>query len=222
MNLRLLEWDTKFFNKRIGRLDLESNSNIEYPNQLKDFDIVYIFSPIKLSIAAPLMDIKLTYSKSIENIPSIDEIEHFDIHSHNYNQLLDLVYLSGHDSRFLKDSVFGEIEFKRLYKQWIDNSINDEDTLVLISQADNKIEGFVTVKIHENYGQIGLIAVNPIKHGKGIGRNLIYAVENHLKKYFKLLVATQETNVNACKFYENLGFTLEKKEYIYHYRHDTI
>jgi dTDP-4-amino-4,6-dideoxy-D-galactose acyltransferase len=217
MSIILLEWDTKFFNKKIGRLNIGSESIFNYLNQLNDFDIVYVFSNFEISIDALLMDIKVTYSKSVENVPTKNEIVLFDIDKHDYDQLLELAYLSGFDSRFLKDSSFGEIEFKRLYKQWIDNSINDKDTLVLISQNDKSIEGFVTVKKYHTYAQIGLIAVNPSIQGKGIGGNLIHAVENHLKISFKLIVATQETNVGACKFYENLGFTLENKEYIYHY-----
>ena len=222
MKIILLDWDTNFFKKKIGRLDVQPNNKFEHFNQLKNFDIVYIFSPVMISIDAPLIDIKVTYSKSIRNLTKKNEVVQFDINKHDYNQLLELVYFSGHDSRFLKDSSFGEIEFKRLYKQWIDNSINNKDTLVLISQKGKIIEGFITVKRDKSYAQIGLVAVNPNNLGKGIGKRLIQAVENHLKKNFKLSVATQETNVGACKFYESMGFTIEKKEYIYHYKHDTI
>ena len=222
MRLILLEWDTKFFNKRIGRLDIGSNNEFEYLNQLKDFDIVYIFSPVKISIDAPLMDVKVTYSKSIETVTTINEIVQFDIHNHDYDQLLELVYQSGHDSRFLKDPSFGINDFKRLYKQWIDSSIADKNTLVLIHYDGVNIGGFVTLKNNINYSQIGLIAVDSENHGNGIGKKLINAVESKLKIGKMLLVATQQTNIVACKFYENLGFIVEKKEYIYHYKHDSI
>ena len=219
MNINLLEWDTKFFKKLIGRIDLGPNFDLKYLNQLNDFDIIYIFSPVMISIEAPLMDIKVTYSKSIEiHVSSLNNIVPFDIYKHDYDQLLELTYQSGHDSRFLKDDSFGPYQFKRLYKQWIENSINDLDTIVLIYLNQDIIEGFVTVKKDKSNAQIELIAVNPNNHGKGIGRNLINAVENNLPKGIRLFVATQETNVGACKFYENLGFSLVKKEYIYHHK----
>jgi dTDP-4-amino-4,6-dideoxy-D-galactose acyltransferase len=224
MRIKLLEWDTQFFNKRIGSLylDLTPQKELKNLSNLNDFDIVYIFSSEEISIQAPLMDIKVTYSKSIKKTSSINEVIKFNISKHDYNQLLELSYQSGHDSRFLKDPSFGLFQFKRLYKRWIDNSIDDNETLVLIHPNKENIEGFVTVKKNMNYAQIGLIAVKPNSHGKGIGKKLIQAVENQLKDGLKLIVATQETNTGACKFYENLGFRLEKNEYIYHLKNDSI
>lgn len=223
MNINLLEWDTKFFNKKIGRLDIGSNNEFDYLNQLKDFDIVYIYSPVKISIDIPLMDVKVTYSKSIETVTTIiNEIVQFDIHNHDYNQLLELVYQSGHDSRFLKDLSFGINDYKRLYKQWIDNSIDDKGTIVLIHSDGVNIGGFVTFKSNINYSQIGLIAVDSENQGKGIGKKLIQAVEKSLISQKRLIVATQETNKRACKFYESLGFKIIKKEFIYHYANNSF
>lgn len=224
MRINLLEWDTQFFNKRIGRLSLGLTHQMDLKNlsNLNDFDIVYIFSSEEISIHAPLMDIKVTYSKFIKKTSLINEVIQFNINKHNYNQLLELTYQSGHDSRFLKDPSFGLFQFKRLYKQWIDNSIDDNETLILIYPNKENIEGFVTVNKNKKYAQIGLISVKPNSHGKGIGKKLIQAVENHLNDGLKLVVATQETNKGACKFYEKLGFRLEKTEYIYHLTNDTI
>lgn len=224
MIIRLLEWDSKFFNKRIGKLDFDLALFNKFQNlsQLEDFDLIYIFSPVEVPFEVPLMDIKLTFSKSVNFKEPISEVVQFDANKHQYNQLLELTYQSGHDSRFLKDPSFGLKQFKRLYKQWIDNSITNDDTTVLIHQSSNTIDGFVTLKKSHESAQIGLIAVNPQSQGKGIGKKLIDSVESVLKVDTKLIVATQETNKGACKFYEKLGFRVEKKEYIYHYKHDTI
>jgi ribosomal protein S18 acetylase RimI-like enzyme len=125
--------------------------------------------------------------------------------------------LSGHDSRFLKDSFFGEDAFKNLYKRWIDNSIREEGINVLVYIENNRILGFVTYSKKETDSSIGLFAVDPIAQGKGVGLKLIQAVESHLGSNKYLVVPTQETNLNACKFYKKLGFKLEYKQYIYHY-----
>ena len=165
-----------------------------------------------------MIDVKVTYSKSLKNPSSIIEVVQFDNDIHDYDQLLKLTYYSGHDSRFLKDPSLGLFQFKRLYKKWIDSSIVDHDTLVLISPDASNINGFVTVKKNQIEAQIGLIAVSPDCQGKGIGKKLINSIESVLEPCSKLLVATQETNKTACRFYESLGFSLEKKEYIYHYK----
>ena len=54
--------------------------------------------------------------------------------------------------------------------------------MVLICINENIIEGFITVKKDKTIAKIGLMAVNPNNHGKGIGRCLINAVENNLQK----------------------------------------
>jgi ribosomal protein S18 acetylase RimI-like enzyme len=218
MSLKLLEWDTKFFKKRIARLDVDSDNVSTYLNQLKNFDIVYIYSDSEIFIDAPLMDIKVTYSKRVLNVHSINEVIQFDLNKHDYDQLLELVYLSGHESRFLKDQSFGIKEFKRLYKKWIDNSIEDKDTIVLIHYDGVNIDGFVTVKNIVNNSQIGLIAVDREKQGRGIGRKLLDSVESIIEIGNNLVIDTQQSNQGASKFYESLGFKLKCKKYIYHYK----
>ena len=63
-----------------------------------------------------------------------------------------------------------------------------------------------------------MIAVNKDSRGDGIGREMIIAAENWVYsnnlKYLK--VSTQKLNVNACLFYENMGFDLFDTDYIFH------
>jgi dTDP-4-amino-4,6-dideoxy-D-galactose acyltransferase len=223
MSINLLEWDTNFFKKRIGKLNLGSESIFNFTNQLNNFDIVYIFSDSKILINAPLMDVKVTYKKTIQKkISLVRDIVQFDVSKHDYNKLLMLTYQSGHHSRFLKDSSFSINDFKRLYKQWINNSIDDKNTLVFIHYDGLNINGFVTVTNEINFAQIGLIAVDSETQGKGIGKELIKAAERSLEIGKSIFVSTQETNIGACKFYESLGFEIIKKEFIYHYANNTI
>lgn len=216
--IQYLEWDSKFFGFRIGKLDLSLDSlNFPKDSEFQDYDLVYIFSDHPLKISAPLVDTKLIFKKVTSNHTVDERICTFDPILHSYKELLDLTYLSGHDSRFLKDSFFGEDAFKNLYKRWIDISIKEVEINVLIYYENNRILGFVTFKNIEPNPSIGLIAVDPIAQGKGIGVKLMHAVESVLGPNKHLVVRTQDTNKNACEFYQKLCFKIEHKQYIYHY-----
>jgi ribosomal protein S18 acetylase RimI-like enzyme len=79
--------------------------------------------------------------------------------------------------------------------------------------------GFVTLKLNDKYGQIGLIAVDKSHRGKSIGKKLIFAGINLVKsKGIKnLQVPTQKSNTGACRFYLNIGFEeIENRKYLPH------
>lgn len=222
--VKYLEWDSTFFGMRIGSVYLDAKFNSELPlsDELSEYDIIYVFSNAQLAWNVPLVDIKITYGKEALPTPLGSDVYEFDPLQHNYDELVKLVYLSGHDSRFLKDPSFGPYHFKRLYKRWIDKSIEDNNTHVLVFLVDQYIAGFLTVTYANDLSTIGLIAVDQDFQGRGIGSKLIQAAESFSNPNSILQVATQETNVNACKFYEGLGFKILKKEFIYHYAHNTF
>jgi dTDP-4-amino-4,6-dideoxy-D-galactose acyltransferase len=211
-----LSWDSDFFGKKIGKIIVEKD-DLNFMDCFYDYDLIYIFSNKKLNISASLVDTKITFGKKIINKSHIDNIAIFDNSIHDYNQLLSLVYLSGKDSRFRMAPFFSEEDFKKLYKRWIDRSIEDNDTIVLIYLQQNLILGFVTFSCVETKAFIGLIAVSPNFQGQGVGSMLIQAVENSLANETFLTVPTQQINLGACNFYIKTGFEIINKQYIYHY-----
>ena len=218
-----LEWDSHFFGCQIGTLTI-TDKNEQWPsaNAFKKYDLVYVFSVRPLSISAPLMDVKINYKKHTEPKEIDSRIAQFEPHLHSYSQLLELAYLSGQHSRFLKDPFFGPSAFQRLYKKWIDTSISDLDTEVLVFVDQNKLEGFVTYTKKTENTTIGLLAVSAEAQGMGIGKKLIDAVETKLKKGTLLTVPTQKDNTGACEFYQKLGFTTQHIHYIYHYEPNSL
>lgn len=213
-----LKWDSEFFEKKIGKLENTIYDLLHLLNgDISEYDLIYIFSDDKVDFLEEPIDIKVTYAKKTQKKIENANVKVFDNTIHVYDDLLALAYSSGHDSRFLKDPFFGETAFKKLYKRWIDNSLNDSNTSVFVYEENNQLSGFVTCTQYEEHVTIGLIAVSNNAQGKGIGGKLIDAVENQLQKDTLLYVATQKTNVQACAFYERKGFTVDSIKYIYHY-----
>ena len=217
--IKKLNWDSHFFSKKIGKLVVGKSFNKEeFYHNAKAYDMVYLFSDSPIAINAKLMDIKCTYSKTVQqSFARSSSISIFNSNLDNYNELLALAFLSGHESRFLKDSFFNPGDFKLLYKRWIDKNLSEANTQVLVYKIKDEIVGFVSFSKDKNNSTIELIAVDTAFQGRGIGKFLILEVENYLSIHSMLSVSTQKSNVSACKFYTNYGFNSLKVKYIYHY-----
>lgn len=142
-----LIWDSEFFGYNIGMLDINS---LDFDPELKfnpQFDLVYLFSDKKQQskyIPAPI-DVKVNYKKEITPINAMPQnIEEFN--DQLINDLIYLALLSGHHSRFKKDTSLA-VHFERLYTEWIQKSISGAlADKVLVYVANNDILGFVTLK----------------------------------------------------------------------------
>jgi dTDP-4-amino-4,6-dideoxy-D-galactose acyltransferase len=222
--IKLLEWDSSFFNRRIGLLDLNNGSpNFE---DLNDWDLVYIMSDEDFTLDInkfnrTYCETKVVFSKMIiECKEPIDENISVAEKNDNKRQIYNLALESGKFSRFNLDENFKRREFKKLYYKWVDNSFNKEFAdAVLVYKFENEIIGFVTYKISDDFATIGLIAISPLYQGKGTGRKLVNAVEMELlnRQIEELRIPTQFQNEIACKFYMKLGYQITEKKIINHY-----
>lgn len=220
-----LEWDSHFFNKKIGLIEADDEEVLFL--DLESFDLLYIKQKEGKSIEiADFMqtyaETKVIFSKFISkyNNPINSNIySAFDV-AINKEQIYKLAFESGKFSRFKLDNNFQQQEFESFYKTWVDNSFNKEFAdAILVYKAQNIILGFITYKIFEDYATVGLIAVCSENQGKGIGSLLLQAVENELsKKQIKeLRIPTQLQNKQACGFYTKLGYNIIEKTIIKHF-----
>lgn len=220
------EWDSEFFKMNVGEIVLPT----DFINEISGdkFDLIYLNASQDFQIN--LLDFKETYSeiqlcfgknKLIHehyNVPNILSVAVLD--DADKNVLYDLAFESGKYSRFKLDKNFSKIDFRNLYKKWVDNSLNLEIAdEVLVYKNSEKIQGFITYKIYDDLAQIGLIGVSKTQQGKGIGKQLIAAVEKRLvsKNIKSLKVKTQFQNSDACGFYNKMGFKIEKRIFIKHF-----
>jgi dTDP-4-amino-4,6-dideoxy-D-galactose acyltransferase len=234
-----LKWDSEFFGFRVGRInldDFEKNHKFKVLENISksDYQLIYIFcSPenelgnaFSMQLAGNPIDIKMDYAKPVSKIPfaladHIISIVAPPISSADINALYRLALKSAHVSRFILDDRIDRSKAQLLYKLWVDNSLSGEiaDAVYCARQGD-KIIGFVTICLEPNdSARIGLIAVDDVARGTGLGRALMATAiawaDQHGAK--TLYVATQVANTGACAFYEKLGFTLDSRINIYHF-----
>lgn len=226
--IRTLPWDSDFFHLRIGRVDVHAATDWVLLREMVEsgqapFDLLYVFSDAELPAPLPAarrVDTKIVYRKKVSptGLPGNGHIREFG-ETVPDAELYRLALISGQHSRFKVDDRFPEGSYERLYRKWIENSVNGQfaDTVLCHVEGDSK-RGFVTLGVKAEEGEIGLIAVDPRWQGHGIGAKLIQAAERRLQArgVDYLEVATQQDNVAACHFYEKCGFVKKSGTDIYH------
>ena len=225
MKVKILDWDSHFFNKKIGVIEVADED--EFFLDLDRFDLLYIKQKEDKSIEINnfmqnYTETRVVFSKSISK--SNNPLNSFIFSAFNTNaskeQIYKLAFESGKFSRFKLDNNFQQNEFEALYKIWVDNSFSKEIADdILVYKEQSAILGFITYKIIENYAIIGLLGVCYEQQGKGIGRKLLEAVENVLsdKQIKELRIPTQLQNEQACGFYTKLGYNIIEETTIKHY-----
>ena len=223
-----LAWDSEFFDLRIGKVIINTLEDWEYVQSIVksvhgSYDLLYIFSKADNSITierAKLVDSKIVYSKSLTNVA-----DSVNTHIREYQQskpdaeLYNLALISGQFSRYKLDPIFPAGSYERLYRKWIENSVNGQmaDIVLIYSDGGHKL-GTITIQIKDDIGSIGLLAVDVQSQGKGVGSALIQAGESWLKNngVTSVEVSTQKDNRPACSFYEKCGFSQRSSTDIYH------
>lgn len=225
MNFKYLEWDSSFFNKKIGLLELPSE--LKYIEYLDDCDLIYVVSNCEflvelINFELTFSETKIDFSKKGLKKNKVTDKNIFSVLPNDFpnKQIYDLTLESGKFSRFRLDSKFKKNDFKKLYRKWIDNSYTKEiaDNILVYKYKDDNI-GFITYKVFENYARIGLMAISPKYQGKGIGIQLINAVENELITLGinELRISTQLHNEAACRFYKKAGYKIIEIKILKHY-----
>jgi len=230
--IRYLDFDTKLFGYKVGRIANLNPSLLESVLQelpSTDYKLIYVsIDPNEEELhnlieqyGGTLMDEKVTFERTINT----DDM-HLPIDTHivtansdpNKN-ILDLALQSGIYSRFYLDPHFKHNEYQKLYEVWLRKSLSGEIALeVFVYQEHNEEIGLITINKHKNSTSIGLLAVDIHHRGKSIGRKLMYkAIQKTATIGLPYItVTTQKKNEGASKFYTKIGFHINKIENIYH------
>lgn len=225
--ISFMEWDSNFFGYKVGESNnFSSLSEISTVAKAQNYKLIYlrINSENDLMIRSLktqnlFQDNKITFVKK-DLISKNANIHISSIRGSNLTEdILNLALISGSSSRYKLDLQFSNKEFERMYEIWIKNSLSGEIADEVFGYFEsNKCIGLVTLKYKNTKSHIGLIAVSPSAQGKGVGAELLKAVEN--ASFFKgidsIYVPTQRINTNACEFYKKNDFHLFEEEVIFH------
>jgi dTDP-4-amino-4,6-dideoxy-D-galactose acyltransferase len=234
INIKKLAWDTAFFGFPIARIETDEAADNNLKMQLAQLlqegtELVYVLSSSIInddfwqSTDFDISDVggKLLYHKKLtDRMPYHPQIESYRADTVS-EKLYELAIQSGIYSRFKLDSKLPGNAYERLYRIWIENSVNRSIAEeVFVFKQDDKIAGMITLSQKEDWGDIGLIAVDHGFRGQKIGQNLLAAANTFFfdKGLKDLGVETQTINSGACRFYEANGFLVHKTEYLYHCR----
>jgi len=230
----LLEWDTKFFGYKIAKILVTQDSKAQIDQTIsmlksEDFKLAYLFvSPeddisndsIK-ACSGQLVDEKVIYSYSIDKQINYNVDNYIVIYNEDNatEELIQLTLQSGAYSRYRIDTNFRNNEYENLYQEWIKKSVTKEIAdQVLVYKEEGHILGFITIRIAEGQGTIGLLAVDEKSRGKSIGKKLLTSsfAYFHNNNIARIEVVTQRGNQIACRFYESCGFNVSEIVNVYH------
>ncbi len=223
--IKRLDWDSNFFGYPVGKIIVDDPQQISLSDLnefCKGFRLVYLFSKEELSLCSDNLfpaDKKVTLIRKTETLSdNYESIKPY--YGMITDRLLELTFQSGIYSRFKADASFIGSEYRKLYTEWIENSVKRKiarDVFVYVRNSD--IKGFITWDAQENQAGIGLIAVDQRMRGQGIGSMMIKYVVNEafVAGYPAIKVVTQFDNKSAMYLYEKNGFQLCDLTYVYHY-----
>jgi ribosomal protein S18 acetylase RimI-like enzyme len=233
-----LNWDSDFFGFRVARLQDVADTEIQ--EVLKDltshhYRLAVLFSgdgdsAIHRGAAdnnGLLVDRKVTYARPVPDAPltaATGTTAEMNIRVNppdlKPEDLFDLAYLAGSYSRFRTDKNFPENDFKRLYTQWVINSLNGRFADYTLVHRDNQgTGGFATLKTEGDVARIGLISVDTGRQNQGIGKALVNeTLKICIGRHIPVIeVDTQLDNTQACRFYEKAGFSVKEVRFVHHF-----
>ena len=227
-----LAWDSKFFKRRVGRLNLElqmSLGNLLQSAHQQGYDLLYIYSSIPIENSSyshyNLLDVggHILFSKDLTGHDLERTGLSSDICEYQRDtltpELLEIALLSGHLSRFKIDPFLPVGRFECLYETWMKNIlINRPKSSIFTYYANGSVAGLITCEFHEAKCIIGLLAVSQLYQGQGIATKLIMYLQNICiaQNIASIEVKTQLSNTSARALYQKNLFIESQRSLIYH------
>ena len=239
MKIEELIWDSNFFNLKIGKCIIHDDNEFDLYTfkknaEIEKYDLIYIFKHnslfkknIVFNLNLDLIDIAVEMSKEFSS-ESIDK-RPFELKNTLTDKELAETYLIAEQtsivSRFHKESMIASSLTKKLYRAWIDNSLNRSfSDGLFIEKIDDTVVGIHVIKtdLDNKTGYFSLTGVRSDIKRKGIGGKLwnqsfqYWAEQNIIEKVRSPLSLQNKESLN---FHLKMGFNrIENISYVYHYR----
>jgi dTDP-4-amino-4,6-dideoxy-D-galactose acyltransferase len=232
-SFRVLDWDSAHFGLRIGRV-LPMSADAELFKQAltwadqSSLDCMYLL--VESDDAATvrrasefgwrMVDIRVTLgTKLSDQVTSQAPMRQANVADLSY--LKQLATRSHTHSRFYTDGNFRVAACDELFSSWIERSVRDRDFAgaVFMPEVGDEPGGYITCAIKQGVGYIGLVAVDPVTHGKGLGTSLLAEAARWFSEQGteRVAVVTQGCNIPALRMYQRFGFTIESIQLWFHW-----
>ena len=222
----LLEWDSEFWGKRIGRVagGALDAAAVDAWADANGVSCVYYLAPGDDPDAARaaedagyrLVDVRVELARDATGAdidPRIREAREGD------DGPLRAIASSSHGvTRFYADPNFPDDRCDELYDTWIRRSLEGWADGVLVAEADGAPSGYVTTHLDGTTGSIGLIAVDARARGTGLGVALADAAVAWCagRGAERMTVVTQGRNVQALRTFQRAGFLVSTLDLWFH------
>jgi dTDP-4-amino-4,6-dideoxy-D-galactose acyltransferase len=228
----VLEWDSSFFKRKIGEMELKDESLAAVKSALqkaKDNAFKYITCKLQNhkidqsrrleSLGFYLSDIRITWAINSEKFACTISADYPPVirtaTDNDIRALQDIAKSLFSESLFYNDPFFSKEEADSLYQTWISNSVKGEAADIVLYVPE---KGFISCKkTTADEGRIVLIGVKEDFRGKSLGRGLM----KEAIKWFetqgisRVWVRTQLSNLIAMNFYNKLGFYIKEYDMVY-------
>jgi ribosomal protein S18 acetylase RimI-like enzyme len=227
---RFLQWDSEFFGTRIATVDSPSLSSGQVARlaswcNSKQIQCLYFLAAgddLKAKRVAEdsgfrMVDIRMTLARPLqnENFPAerIRKVQPSDV-----SQLKRLAAKSFTNSRFYNDGRFTREKCDELYSTWFERSCEGYADCVLVADVQGRPAGFITCSLERSDGVIGLLAVDKLCQGHGLGRGLVNAALKYFQEHemIRARVVTQGFNAHSQRLYQHCGFVTDMVQVWYH------
>jgi len=233
----ILDWDTQFFEFRIGRvigerLTARQASAVDEWCTHQEVRCLYFLctaQDYESTQAAEqagfhLVDIRMTFTRKLsEEIRPRGGSEVARVRPYraeDVSTLEQIARVSHRDTRFSVDPNFPAHLSDELYATWIRRSCEGYAQQVFVATQDEHPVGYIACHYDQAHqtGQIGLVAVTESARGRGIGSQLT----NEALLWFQtegakeIVVVTQGRNYAAQNLYQRLGFVTTSISLWYH------
>jgi len=231
---RLLDWDSAHFGMRIGRVlpnrgderlfqeasAWADRSSLECMYLLADSDHA---ATVRLASECGwrMVDVRVTLGAELSRMAK-SPAPMRQAYAGDLPYLQELARRSHTDSRFYADGNFPAAACDDLFAAWIERSVLDRGFAgaVLVAElAGNEPAGYVTCSVRHGAGEIGLIAVDPKAHRRGLGTRLLAEAARWCSEQAaeRVTVVTQGCNIPALRMYQRCGFTIESLRLWFHW-----
>jgi dTDP-4-amino-4,6-dideoxy-D-galactose acyltransferase len=228
--LDLLDWDTRFFECRIGRIsgdaldtqDVLDGVGWARENQLQcvyllcdlaDLPALQAAEEAGFRLTDVRADLSLDLGAAASSLPRETTVVVRQAMPEDVPALRRIAGESHRNTRFFADARFPREKCTELYEVWIDKSVNGWADHVFVTEHEGRPVGYITLSVGaEARGSIGLIAVDGSARGLGCGSLLV----REALEWFQargcttVNVATQGSNRAALRLYARHGFIPSK------------